>query len=297
MLKKYKTGVTVFTPTYNRCNTLSRLYDSLKSQNDKKFEWLIVDDGSTDDTKKVINDFIKEKKIDIKYIFQENHGKSYAFNIGVKNANYNLFYCVDSDDYIGNDTINGINDINKIIMNDDKIVGLMGYKKNIKRIINNNIRKPIKKDILTVSELYRRYHFKDEIALLYKTNILVENPFPIIEGEKFIPESYLYDKMDTIGKCYFIKEDIYFYEYLEDGYTNNSTELLKKNVNGYILYSKNRMDNSILWENKIRGAIQYNISNMVARKGFNYLKYKHFLLLILTFIPSYLYYLKKYRKK
>ena len=293
MLKKYKKGITVFTPTYNRCNTLPRLYDSLKNQYDKNFEWLIIDDGSIDDTKKIVDNFIKEKEINIRYIFQENHGKSYAFNVGVENASYNLFYCVDSDDYIGEDTIKIINDINNVIMVDDKIVGIMGYKKNIRKNYKNH--RSIKANVLTVSQLYRRYHFKDEIALLYKTSLLIDNPFPIFEGEKFMPESYLYDKMDVIGKCYFIKKNIYFYEYLEDGYTNNSAELLKNNVNGYILYSKNRMENSILWENKVKGAVQYNISNLIAGKGLKYLRSKYFLLLIITLIPSYLYYLKKYK--
>ena len=64
-----KKGVTIFTPTYNRCTTLPRLYDSLKKQKNKDFEWLIVDDGSIDDTKKIVDEFIKEKKIKIRYIY------------------------------------------------------------------------------------------------------------------------------------------------------------------------------------------------------------------------------------
>ena len=288
-----KKGVTIFTPTYNRCTTLPRLYDSLKKQKNKDFEWLIVDDGSIDDTKKIVDDFIKEKKIKIRYIYQENHGKPFAYNVGVKNAEYNLFYCVDSDDYIGDNTIEQIIKINDKIINDEEIIGIMGYKKNI---INkdNNVQK-IDVDTLTVSELYRKHHFKDEIALIHKTDVLIRHPFPIIEGEKFVPEGYLYDQLDLEGKCYFLKDFIYYYEYQTDGYTNNSANLLRNNINGYLLYSKQRMEISKLWQNKVKGSVQYNIANLIAKTGIKYMKCKYCLLLIITFIPSYIYYLKKYK--
>ena len=293
MKKNLKKGVTIFTPTYNREKTLPRLYESLLHQNSNDFEWLIVDDGSIDNTKKIIDSFQAEKKIKIRYIYQKNQGKSSAYNLGVKNAKYNLFFCVDSDDFIGNNVIDEINKVNEIIIDKMDVVGIMGYKKNIS-CDKKNI-KTVPKDYLTVSELYRRYHFNDEIALIYKTNLLIDYPFPVIKGEKFIPEGYLYDQLDLIGTCYFIKNNIYYYEYQSDGYTNNSASLLKNNINGYILYSKNRLENSLLWENKVRGAIQYNIANLIAKNGPAYLKNKNILLLLLTFIPSYIFYLNKYK--
>lgn len=293
MKKNYKFGVTVFTPTFNRSKTLSRLYESLVNQKNKEFEWLIIDDGSTDDTKKIVNQFKKENKVLINYYYQDNHGKSFAFNEAVKKATYNLFYCVDSDDFIGENTIQEINDINKKIIKDENIVGIMGFKKNI-RLLNNS-RKYIKEEKLMVSELYRKHHFNDEIALAYKTELLINHLFPIIKGEKFVPEGFLHDQMDVLGKCYFLKKNIYYYEYLNDGYTNNSIKLLSENINGYILYSRNRLENSPLWQNKVRGAIQYNISNLVANNGLSYMKNKYFLLLFITFIPSFFYYLLKYR--
>lgn len=288
-----KTGITIFTPTYNRAKTLPRLYRSLLKQTDQNFEWLIVDDGSVDHSKSMIEQWILEKKIKIRYIYQENHGKTYAHNVGVKHANYNLFFCVDSDDYIGNNTIEKLNEINSQIAEDNEIIGIMGYKKNI--LSDKIIKKKIPATTITVSSLYRKYHFKDELALLYKTKILKHHLFPIIKGEKFVPESYLYDQLDNIGKCYFFQDYIYFYEYQDDGYTNNSATLLKNNVQGYLLYSKQRLEISKLWKNKVRGAIQYNIANLIAHNPLQYMKNKYFLLLIVTFVPSYLYYLKKYK--
>ena len=107
--------ITVFTPTYNRKKELSNLYNSLLSQTYKDFEWLIVDDGSKDDTKSLINKFKTEKKIRINYIYKENGGKPSAYNVGLINAKGEIFLCVDSDDIISSDAL-------KIIYDD--------YKKN-----------------------------------------------------------------------------------------------------------------------------------------------------------------------
>lgn len=103
-----KKGITVFTPTFNREGYLTKLYNSLLNQKFNNFEWVIVDDGSTDGTKLIVGEFIKENKININYIYQKNEGKHIAFNNGVKNAQYELFMCIDSDDYLINDILGEI---------------------------------------------------------------------------------------------------------------------------------------------------------------------------------------------
>ena len=97
--------VTVFTPTYNRAYTLERLYNSLVEQTNNSFVWLIVDDGSTDNTAQLVNKFIAENKINIQYHCQENAGKSQAHNKGVALCETELFVCVDSDDYLAPNAI------------------------------------------------------------------------------------------------------------------------------------------------------------------------------------------------
>ena len=89
---------TVFTPTYNRAHTLSRVYKSLADQTFKNFEWLIVDDGSTDGTKVLIEKWTEEASFPIRYFYQENQGKHIAHNLGVKKARGELFLSLDSDD-------------------------------------------------------------------------------------------------------------------------------------------------------------------------------------------------------
>ena len=89
---------TVFTPTFNRKELLGKLYTSLQNQTYRDFEWLIVDDGSTDGTEDRVKEFINEKKLDIRYFHTENGGKQRAYNFGVEKAEGELFICLDSDD-------------------------------------------------------------------------------------------------------------------------------------------------------------------------------------------------------
>ena len=102
--------LTIFTPTYNRQDKLSRVYESLRCQNSALFEWLIVDDGSEDSTEKLVDSFIKEKKIPIKYIKQNNGGKHVAYNTALNYAEGEYFFCVDSDDWIEDDFIDKFNE-------------------------------------------------------------------------------------------------------------------------------------------------------------------------------------------
>lgn len=95
-----KTFLTIFTPTYNRAHTLPELYESLLAQSDKDFQWLIIDDGSTDNTADLVKSWINENRIRIKYYFQENGGKHMAYNHALEVADSELFCPIDSDDLV-----------------------------------------------------------------------------------------------------------------------------------------------------------------------------------------------------
>ena len=92
--------ITIFTPTYNRCDKLKNLYESLCSQKNKNFIWLVVDDGSSDMTSIQFDTWIKEDIIKITYIYQKNSGKCCAIKRGISECNTNWFFCVDSDDFL-----------------------------------------------------------------------------------------------------------------------------------------------------------------------------------------------------
>lgn len=186
--------ITVFTPTYNRAHLLQRLYDSLCKQTFNDFEWLIVDDGSKDDTESVVNTFIAEDRLDIRYIKQSNGGKHRAINRGVAEANGDLFFIVDSDDYLSNNGLELIEYYYEQIKCNDSFAGVSGI-----RVDENGTRIggifPF--DILDTDymSLYFKYHINGDMAEVYKTKILRNFPFPNFNDEKFCAESFVWNRI------------------------------------------------------------------------------------------------------
>jgi glycosyltransferase involved in cell wall biosynthesis len=116
--------LTIFTPTHNRATLLPRLYESLKKQTDKNFEWLIIDDGSNDDTPQVVSRFTAENAIEIRYYFQKNHGKHTAINNGVSKTENPAFFIVDSDDMLSENAVAVIREKFEKIKDNDEIAGI-----------------------------------------------------------------------------------------------------------------------------------------------------------------------------
>lgn len=176
---------TVFTPTFNRKELLEKLYESLQKQTFKDFEWLIVDDGSTDGTKEKVEEFLSEKKLEIKYYFKENGGKQRAYNFATEKANGELFICLDSDDeYVEN----GLEIILKYWKKYDKNTDIagMGYLSTYPNgeIIGSSF--PEKEMISTQFEIYNKYGVKGDKGLMFRTEIIKKYKFPVFEDEKFI---------------------------------------------------------------------------------------------------------------
>lgn len=289
--------LTIFTPTYNRAYILPRLYNSLTNQINKEFEWVIVDDGSTDNTEELIEKWIKENKIDIRYFKQENQGKPMAHNLGVQKTKGELFVCVDSDDYLTENAVKIILEKWNKVKNIQNCVGIVGMcifenKEPVGTIMPENI------EYSTLRDLYSKYGYRGDTILVYKTDIIKRHSFPKIEREKFIPETYIYDKIDQKGKLAIISEGIYICEYLEDGYTNNSKKLIKNNPKGYILCAKQRMELSKNLKEQYIACAKYVLGNILAKEKCNsYIaKSPKKLLTILSIPVSYAMYLKKYKR-
>lgn len=117
--------LTVFTPTYNRAHTLERLYRSLCAQTCQDFDWLVIDDGSTDGTRALVQGFIDEGRIPIRYIYKENGGLYTGYNTAYADIETELNVCVDSDDAMPENAV-------EIILRtwqekgDDRFAGLIG---------------------------------------------------------------------------------------------------------------------------------------------------------------------------
>lgn len=225
--------VTIFTPTYNRKEKLDLLFNSLLSQKCYAFKWLIIDDGSIDNTKEKVDYFKREAFFDIEYFYQENAGKMAAFNRALAIADTDLFLCVDSDDYLVDDAIEKIINEYKCHMLED-IAGFIAYRGfDEKRTIGGKFPENVQK--MTLSELYRT-SFNGDTTLIFLTKVIKQFQFPEIVGEKFITERFLYNQIDERYSYILMPEVLTICEYNEDGYTINSNKLTKLYPLGWSLY-------------------------------------------------------------
>lgn len=246
--------ITIFTPTYNRAKTLKRLYESLCSQTNNDFYWLVVDDGSTDDTEALVKKWQNENKIKIVYYKQENRGKSMAHNKGVELAESELFVCVDSDDYLTEDAVEQV--IHFWNRSDKTAVGILAYRKKEYETITQ-LKDTSKGLFSTLKNAYDNLGLTGDTMLVFKTDIIKKYRFPDIPGEKFVPEAFLYDLIDQDGELMILRKALYVCEYLDDGYTANMAKLIKNNPIGYIMYINQRLNFDKSFRDRFLDSIRY----------------------------------------
>lgn len=269
MVDKLK-SLTIFTPTYNREKLLPRLYESLTRQTSDDFVWLVVDDCSTDDTVSLINSYISEGKIDIKLIVRpKNGGKMRAHNDGTKACDTPYFLCLDSDDYLVDTAVEDLlacaSQITPVGSNSEasaedtletsvedtleasagegnqvnaKIAGIIAHKGKSETELLTGVEFP---EGIEKSTLYGLYlnGFKGETTIMFVTDIIRAYPFPEIEGEKYVPEDYIYDKIDKMCEYIILNKIITVCEIVEAGYTDSVVKLKQNNPTAfYLLYEQ-----------------------------------------------------------
>lgn len=221
---------TVFTPAYNRAHTLRRLYESLMRQSFRDFEWLVVDDGSTDNTEELIGELIGERPFfEINYIKTENGGKHRAINRGLPYARGELTFLLDSDDWLTDDSLEIIDCEERRIPEGEKqryisISGLKLYEN------GDLIGKTFSGDVLDITYLERPSHgISGDKGEVFYTELLKKYPFPEFEGERFATERLVWNEMAKDGyKIRYFNKPVQYCEYLEDGLT----------AGGYKMYAK-----------------------------------------------------------
>ncbi len=212
--------ITVFTPTYNRRKLLERLYQSLKNQTSFDFEWVIVDDGSVDDTEKFIRS-LPQDKFPIRLFLQENSGKHSAINKGAEVAKGEWFFIVDSDDYLLPKAIETLNQLTSSIENDSHICCVCTNRIYEDGSSNGN---EVKYDVLDTNfiDYSFKYGYTGEKPPCMRTSVWREFPFPVFKGEKFCNEALVLRRIAKkytnryFNKCVYVMEG-----YLEDGLTQN----------------------------------------------------------------------------
>ena len=261
--------LTVFTPTYNRSHLLNQLYNSLVRQTNQNFIWLIVDDGSSDLTKEQVEGWICDNKIEIIYHFQENQGMHGAHNTAYNLIETELNVCIDSDDYMPENTVETILDFWKENKSDN-IAGILGLDafKNGEIVSNRKFPENVKSG--KYFELKSKYKLRGDIKFVYRTDIIKQlPPYPIFSDEKFVPLNYKYLLVDQTKEMLFLNEVLCIVEYMEDGSSRNIIKQYLKNPKGFEHERKIRMRYAYSWKERFRNAIHY-VSCSMMLKNFNF---------------------------
>lgn len=247
--------LTIFTPTFNRAFILPKLYKSLVNQSNKNFVWLIVDDGSSDNTRDLIREFQTENKIEIEYIFQENRGKHFAVNNGLRNAKTEFFSVIDSDDFLTDNAIAEMEKLCNKIRRDDQIAGFTFIRFSEKTEFDKG--KYGQKEWLVSGRANYEWEFPGEMTYCFKTKIHRQFFFPEFEGEKFCPESLVLRRIERIYNILFTDQVLAFGDYLEGGLMSNYYQLLIKNPKSSLLNIKERFQDSLSKKEKLDLAKNY----------------------------------------
>ena len=234
MLVELPKRLTIFTPTYNRGYCLGNCYESLKKQTCHDFRWLIIDDGSTDQTDKLVRSWMEEGIVDIRYVYQENQGMHGAHNTAYHLIDTELNVCIDSDDYMPIDAVE------KIIMfwskyGGDHVGGIIGLDAYLDgTIIGTRLPEDLKQS--TLFHLYHKHGVKGDKKLVYRTCLTRKYPYPVFQGERYVGLDYKYYKLDCEYEMLLLNEVICLVEYLADGSSLNMLSQYRRNPKGFAFY-------------------------------------------------------------
>jgi glycosyltransferase involved in cell wall biosynthesis len=257
--------LTVFTPLYNRINTLKRTYESLKRQTCKDFIWLIVDDGSTDNPYDAIKKWLeKDNGFEIKYVYKENGGMHTAHNTAYENIDTELNVCVDSDDYMPDNAVELI--VN--CWNENKNKGYAGiialdFADSTKKVIGKEL--PTYKESTTLMGYYNNGGFGDK-KLIYRTDIIKATPpYPVFDNEKYVALAYKYHLIDEKYELKILNECVCIVDYQMDGSSTNMYRQYVRNPKGFAFWRKEQMKHSINIKQKFKACIHYVSSSLIAK--------------------------------
>lgn len=257
--------LTIFTPAYNRAHTIGRTYQSLLRQTCKDFEWLVIDDGSTDNTRELVRGWIEENRIPIRYIRQENQGMHGAHNTAYRNIRTELNTCIDSDDFMPDDAVEKIVKFWKA-HGSDRYAGLVG----LDQTEDGNIIGTAFPDTMKETTLQGYYASggKGDKKMVYRTDVIRRYPeYPLFAGEKYVGLAYKYMLIDRDYKLLTINEPLVTVEYQLDGSSYNMYSQYWRNPKGFSFFRKTEMQCAPTLKRRFVSCVHYVASSMIARNG------------------------------
>lgn len=257
-------SLTVFTPAFNRAHLLPRIYESLKNQTCGDFLWLIVDDGSSDHTKELVAEFVKENKVEISYIFQENQGMHGAHNTAYENITTPLNTCIDSDDFMPLDAVEKILQKWETVENQENFSGIVGLDADLK---GNLIGTKFLYTTTTLEDFYAGGGSGDK-KLVYRTEVMKKYPsYPLFPGEKYVGLGYKYLLADQDYELVTLNEILVQVDYQQGGSSNNMFRQYYNNPRGFAFIRKQGMVLSNSAIKRFTEAIHYVSSSFIAKNG------------------------------
>lgn len=257
--------LTVFTPTFNRAYCLHNLYESLLRQTSKDFLWLVIDDGSTDDTRELVTQWASRNgPFPIEYVYKENGGMHTAHNKAYELIETELNMCVDSDDYLTDDAVEKI--IKKWETEGTEghsgIIGLDIYADG--KVIGKSL--PAVRDVRLCD--YYAQGGKGDKKLVFRTSVMQKYPpYPVFEDERFVPLGYKYVLADQDYRLLVLNEPVCVVEYMEDGSTKNIYRQYVMNPKGFSFSRKVQMQYGVRLIDRFRAAVHYVSHSIVARNS------------------------------
>lgn len=256
--------LTIFTPAYNRAHTIHRTYESLLKQDCKDFVWLIVDDGSTDNTAELVRGWQKnDNGFEIRYIYKENGGMHTAHNTAYENIDTELNVCIDSDDCLAENAVKKIIDKWNQVKNQG-YAGIIGLDADFD---GNIIGKGFPSDLqeTTLMGYYANGGSGDK-KLVYRTDIINKYPpYPVFQGERYVALGYKYRLIDQEYKLAVLNEVLCNVEYQADGSSNNMLKQYLKNPNGFAFWRKVCMQYPESKKRVFMDCIHYISSSILAK--------------------------------
>ena len=256
--------ITVFTPTYNRAHLLGRVFASLQMQTCRDFEWVIVDDGSTDNTEDVVNGFQADSGFPIRYFKQPNGGKHRAVNRGVGEARGEVFFIVDSDDSVSPNGLADIAEEYRGIRYDKTFGGVSGCMASHSGVAITPMFPTVRRDYddvksIDCNALDIRYEYcvEGDLAEVFRTGVLREFPFPEFDGEKFCPDALLCNRMALIYNLLYFNRIIYHRDYLPDGLTKHIVRIRMDSPMASTTHYSELNSYSVPWAQQLQAAIHY----------------------------------------
>lgn len=251
--------ITILTPTYNRASLLPRLFDSLLRQTNKDFEWIVVDDGSTDDTREVVVN-LKEKcggAFPMGYVYKANGGKHMAINIGAERARGELLFIADSDDLLIDDALETVAKSWHDISDDKSFAGIAGLDitMDTREVIGSGL--PQEHIDCNAIDIRYRHHVTGDMKEVFRTEVLREFPFPEFAGERFCPEQLVWFRMARRYRLRYINKPIYIADYQPDGITAGITRARMRSPSASMLTYAELTECPVPFLVKVKAAINF----------------------------------------